>query len=286
MQVYGFVGRSGTGKSHRAEALASQLGADAIIDDGLLMHNRAVLAGISAKMQKTKMGSVRTALFLRSHESEDIKSGAEKVARLRRVTKSGARASLSAAADEVVTEIKKNKFSKILILGTSEKMIRIITRNLHLPAPRRMITIDEIASAEERRAARNERKNHGRHAIAIPTVETRRNLPGLFIGSLRRHFSTSEISIIRPTYSYLGPFYITQKALRQIIMLEIAKSPFNAMHEPSIYEKNNTLTISLSLKIDYGHSIFPAAAALQKALNEQITSMTAKYIAGIKIQAI
>jgi hypothetical protein len=283
MEIYGFAGRSGTGKSHRAEALAKRLGADAIIDDGLLMHERAVIAGVSAKLQKTKMGSVRMALFLEPHGdaarrevgANGSKSGGK-----------GAPPKISSAGEDVVQEIKKNGFGKILILGTSERMVRLIVKNLRLPAPKRIITIDEIASEDERRAARSERKNHGRHAVAIPTVETRRNLPGLFVGSLRRHFSASEISIIRPTYSYLGPFYIKQKAIRQIIMLEIGKSGFTANHEPSVNERNNTLTISLSLKSAYGKKIFPAAAALQKAINEQITSMTAKYIADINVQVI
>ena len=48
MRIVGFVGASGTGKSHRAQEAAKLCGADAIIDDGLLISDRRVIAGVSA----------------------------------------------------------------------------------------------------------------------------------------------------------------------------------------------------------------------------------------------
>ena len=61
--VYALVGESGTGKSFRSKLLAEQYNINAIIDDGLLIQDEKIIAGHSAKREKTYMGSVRAALF-------------------------------------------------------------------------------------------------------------------------------------------------------------------------------------------------------------------------------
>ena len=61
--VYALVGESGTGKSFRSKLLAEKYGIHAIIDDGLLIEDDKILAGRSAKREKTYMGAVRAALF-------------------------------------------------------------------------------------------------------------------------------------------------------------------------------------------------------------------------------
>ena len=63
MDVIALVGPSGTGKSHRALLVANQYKADIIIDDGLLIQDDKIVAGKSAKHEKTYMGAVRVALF-------------------------------------------------------------------------------------------------------------------------------------------------------------------------------------------------------------------------------
>ena len=45
MRVIAFVGPSGTGKSYRSVMVSQQYGADAIIDDGLLISHGKVIAG-------------------------------------------------------------------------------------------------------------------------------------------------------------------------------------------------------------------------------------------------
>ena len=61
--VYALVGESGTGKSFRSKLLAEEYGINAIIDDGLLIQDEKIVAGHSAKREKTYMGAVRVALF-------------------------------------------------------------------------------------------------------------------------------------------------------------------------------------------------------------------------------
>ena len=49
MEVYALVGPSGTGKSYRAISFANEMGILYILDDGLLIKDNRILAGVSAK---------------------------------------------------------------------------------------------------------------------------------------------------------------------------------------------------------------------------------------------
>ena len=54
MKIVSFTGKSGTGKSYQATALAQRRGFDAIIDDGLLIYKGQIVAGTSAKKCASK----------------------------------------------------------------------------------------------------------------------------------------------------------------------------------------------------------------------------------------
>ena len=72
IKVYAFVGPSGTGKSYRAQMVASEKNISYIIDDGLLIKENEVLAGESAKKAPTKVGTVKHALFYEKEERDKI----------------------------------------------------------------------------------------------------------------------------------------------------------------------------------------------------------------------
>ena len=78
IQVYAFVGPSGTGKSYRAQMVASEYNIRYIIDDGLLIKDNEVIAGESAKKAPTKIETVKEALFLDNNQSEEIKKAFRK----------------------------------------------------------------------------------------------------------------------------------------------------------------------------------------------------------------
>jgi ABC-type dipeptide/oligopeptide/nickel transport system ATPase component len=48
IKVYALTGESGTGKSFRAILVAQKYGVELIIDDGLLIKDNHILAGLSA----------------------------------------------------------------------------------------------------------------------------------------------------------------------------------------------------------------------------------------------
>ena len=112
IQVFAFVGPSGTGKSFRAKLVAQRYGIRAIIDDGLLIYDDEIISGHSAKLEQTYMGAVRIALFDGKEER-----------------------------DEAARAIRSLRLKKLLILGTSEKMAGKIATRLQLPPIQKFIHI-------------------------------------------------------------------------------------------------------------------------------------------------
>ena len=76
--VFAFVGPSGTGKSYRAQMVASEHNIHYIIDDGLLIKDNEVIAGVSAKKAPTKIETVKGALFLNNEKADEIKKAFRK----------------------------------------------------------------------------------------------------------------------------------------------------------------------------------------------------------------
>ena len=125
MKVYAFVGPSGTGKSHRAQMVASEKGINYIIDDGLLIKENKIIAGSSAKKAPTKIESVKHALFSKQEQKAEIRF-----------------------------IVKKYKPESILILGTSDNMVQKIAASLSFPEISETIYINEVATEEEMETAR------------------------------------------------------------------------------------------------------------------------------------
>ncbi len=202
ISVYALVGESGTGKSFRAKLLAQKYGIHALIDDGLLINDDKILAGRSAKHEKTYMGAVRVALF-------DDKEHRDQVARV----------------------LQKNKIKKILILGTSERMVKKIAERLQLPPPEKIIKIEDIATKEEIEKAIRSRQIEGKHVIPVPAIEVKKSYPQIFYKSIReflnkqknvlvkKNDALSEKSIVTPEFSKnRGRVEISEAALSQMAL--------------------------------------------------------------------
>lgn len=198
--VYALVGRSGTGKSFRAKLVAEKYGIDLIIDDGLLIRDQRIVAGTSAKREKVYLSAIKTALFAKDEHCRQVRHALE-----------------------------KERFKRILILGTSEKMVHKIALRLKLPKPARIINIEEIASREDIETAVLSRKNEGKHVIPVPTIEIHRNYPQFVYDSvkvfLKRSFSllpgkeqVYEKTVVQPEFGKKGKVTISESALTQMVL--------------------------------------------------------------------
>jgi adenylate kinase family enzyme len=176
IKVLALVGESGTGKSFRARLVAQRHGINYIIDDGLLIKDNRILAGRSAKTQKTFMAAVKAALF-------DEKSH----------------------RDEVARKLQTEKIRRVLILGTSEKMVNKIAVRLQLPVPVKIIKIEDIASQEEIEKAIRTRKIEGKHVIPVPSIEVKRSYPDIFYEAIRVLQRKRKTTGMRPAEAELNP---------------------------------------------------------------------------------
>jgi adenylate kinase family enzyme len=200
-KVFALVGESGTGKSFRSKLVAQKYGIELIIDDGLLIRDNRIIAGHSAKKERTFLAAVKVALF-------DEKSH----------------------RDEVARRLQNENFKRILLLGTSEKMVHKIAARLQLPPPKKIIKIEDIASQEEIDKAIRTRRIEGKHVIPVPSIEIKRNYPGIFYDAIRifkRRMSPAGIgpvptmhekSVVRPEYSKRGRVSISEAALSQMVI--------------------------------------------------------------------
>ena len=263
--VYGFVGPSGTGKSYRAQFVAGENNIEFIIDDGLFIHNNKIIAGKSAKKADTKIETVKHALFLSDEEREDIKKA-----------------------------IIENKPKSIMILGTSDDMVQKIAENLGLQSISKIIHIEDVATAEEIERAHYVRVTEGKHVIPVPTFEIKKDFSGYLLDPLQIFKSkgygnepyVDEKSIIRPTFSYIGNFTISDNVFRQIIeYLATKTSEINKINRVRIIKNEAGPTIYIEVTLIYGYNIRDILQDFKAKCKKEIEKLTAMNIQKIIIVA-
>lgn len=267
IKTYAFVGPSGTGKSYRAQMVASEKGISYIIDDGLLIKENEVIAGVSAKKAATKIETVKKALFNNPEESDEIKKA-----------------------------FRKYRPESILILGTSDNMIKKIRENLGLPELTETIYITDVATEEEMQEAKRIRQTQGKHVIPVPTFEIKKDFSGFILDPLQIFKSKgkdakpyiSEKSIIRPTFSYLGNFKISDTVFRQII--EYLATKIESIYKVSRVRidkigDNEGITIYIEVIVEYGYNILEALKEFKKKCKKEIENLTAMNVENIDIVA-
>ena len=258
MKVYAFVGPSGTGKSYRAQMVANERGINYIIDDGLLISGNEILAGISAKKAPTKIETVRNALF----QNEERKK-------------------------EIQEVIKKKKPESILILGTSDNMIQKIMENLGLTNLVETIYIQDVATELEMEEAKRMRQTEGKHVIPVPTFEIKKDFSGYLLDPLQifkfkgkgAKPYISEKSIIRPTFSYLGNYTISDSIFREIIEYMANKTDsIHKINRVRIENKETGIELEIDVTIVYGYDIFNELKDFKKKCKKEIENLTAMNV--------
>lgn len=264
MKIAALIGPSGTGKSHRALMVAYEMGLELIIDDGLLIRGARVIAGSSAKREKTKLGAVRRAIFTDDTHRKEVKRKIEEI-----------------------------EPSGILILGTSIEMIYKITKALELPDPDSIIDINDVASEREIKTAVNIRKRHGKHVIPVPTLEIKKDFSGYLLDPLKifdRRGSGSgnirEKSVVRPTYSYMGRYTISDTAISSIVSY-VSTQIEGVKKTGRVFVKNQSsgVVIDLDVVVEYGKPIKPILKQLQKDVVKKLEYITALNVLQINVTA-
>lgn len=270
IQVYALVGESGTGKSFRSKLLAEEYGIHAIIDDGLLIQDDKIVAGRSAKREKTYMGAVRIALF----DDKDHR-------------------------DSVAKVLRKTHIKKILLLGTSEKMVTKIAMRLQLPTPQKIVHIEDIATREEIEKAQKSRHVEGKHVIPVPSIEVKKNYPQIFSASMRDFFNKNkflskknknlggkmiEKSIVQPEFSKKGRIEISEAALTQMVMHCVLEcDPQVKIKKITIKTDNRGYRLIITVDVPFGTQLTGKIHKLQQYVIDKIETLTGILIEEVSI---
>lgn len=266
MQIYAFVGKTGTGKSYNAQQVAKQNDISYIIDDAILIKDTKVIAGRSAKTEKSKIASVKAAIFL-----DD------------------------ARANEMKEAIKNEKVDKILILGTSDEMVEKIANNLSLGEIYKTIYIEDVTTEAQREIAQKSRNIEGKHVVPVPTLEIKKQFSGYFMDSLKnlsfknkdnqKELEITEKTIIRPTYSYLGKYSISDTAISSIVNFVVSKvEGVSKIYKVNIVKFNDGMKLDIDIEVKYGFRIPNVASQIKNAVIYAIDNAAGINIFGINIK--
>ena len=263
--VYALIGSSGTGKSFRAKLIAQKHGIDYIIDDGVLIYDNKIVAGTSAKKEKIYLKAIKTALFDDDEHRE-----------------------------EVAHYLEKSRFKRILIIGTSEAMVKKIAKRLNLPIPSKIIRIEEVASKEEIEKAQYVRKTEGKHVIPVPSIEIKRNMPQIFYEGvkvfLRNRFlfrnksRVFEKAVVRPEFSKRGKITISETALSQMVLHCIDE--YNTAIEVNkivVIEERWGYKLNMDISVPFGVEMAGTIHRLQEYIIENIERYTGILIEELNI---
>lgn len=261
MRLFALVGASGTGKSYISTQIAQKYKLEYIIDDGLLISNNKIIAGTSAKKEKTKMASVKHAVFIHDAYAQEMKNA-----------------------------LKNIIPSSLLILGTSEKMVKQIAERLDLPEFNEILKIEDVSTPEKIQLALENRNRYGKHVIPVPTFELKQDFSGYFLRALKvfqKKLSTGEITqsektIIRPTYSYLGEYSISDNVISDMFSYEIIKSCLvYKINSIKISKLSFGIGVDITLTIEYGSNLQQISKFIKTDVVSKVcdyTSLNIEYV--------
>ena len=265
IKVFAFVGPSGTGKSYRAQMVAAENNIHFIIDDGLLIKDNEVIAGNSAKKAATKIETVKKALFIKEEQSKEIQKA-----------------------------LKKYKAESILLLGTSDGMVEKIADNLKLPKISKTIYITDVATEEEMETARRIRVTEGKHVIPVPTFEIKKDFSGYLLDPLQIFKSRgngqkpyiSEKSIIRPTFSYMGNFTISDNVFKQLAEYLANKlEEINRVLKIRVTNSDEGAIIYMEVEVIYGCNVVETLRDFKQKAIREIENWTSMNVAKMDVVA-
>jgi len=148
---------------------------------------------------------------------------------------------------------------------------------------------------EEIKKALRMRKIEGMHVIPAPTLEVQSRFLGALIEPLHiilpHHKETAspqlwtEQSMVRPTFTTLGKFYITETALKQIITYVINSSHlFGPIHNIAILDiskQKGNVVFKIELSGIYGTPLHLRTKILQKLIKKEV-----EYATNLNVQAV
>lgn len=228
-----------------------------------MIAENSIIAGVSAKREPTRLASVRRALF----------------------TEEAHRKSVSEA-------IKKHGYSSVMIIATSDAMAEKIALMLEISPISKYIRIEDIASPDEIELARHMRIDEGQHVIPVPTFRIKKYFSGYFLHPFRllqknldeNGKYNDDKSIVRPTFSYMGQYTISDNVLLNMAIHEAMQADYvervvriNSRTSP------HGIHIDMTITLTYGCNICEACKNVQSRVGEKLQEYTSINVRRVNI---
>ena len=261
IEVYAFVGPAGTGKSQRASQVARQHGIDLIVDDGLVVSRGRIMAGRSAKSEVNMVRAIRRAIF-----------------------------EYPAHRAEVSNFLEGHAPCKLMVLATSEGMMRKIVAKLGLNDPVKIIGITDVATQEEIDNALRERREKKQHVVPVARTQIQRNFAGKLVSQLKDLFKSKDKedgrTIVKPPFSFDGRVTIGKEAImgmcrRLVVMGEYVCK----VHEIDLETDDDSLAVNLEIDVKLvDRNALDIARLLQKKLRVGLSYFTGMDVKKVNVK--
>jgi uncharacterized alkaline shock family protein YloU len=266
-KVYGLIGPTGTGKSFKAYLLVDKYKIDYIIDDGLLIKDQKIIAGKSAKQEPLRIKAVKIAIFYETRHAREVRK-----------------------------KLFKERFRSLLIIATSERMLKKIIEGLHLPKPVKIIRIEDISTKEEIRKAKRSRFKEGKHVVPVPLVEVKKNYSNIILHAIhlildeskgfffkKRNKKIIEKTIVRPNYGGNGTISISESAIIQ--MIDICLSDYHNVKllKANIIERDEGYYFKINIAVSFNSDSAKIIKEIQNKVKYKIEDFTGITISRIDI---
>ena len=173
-------------------------------------------------------------------------------------------------------------------------MVEKIAQNLGLPKISETVYITDVATEQEMETARKIRVTEGKHVIPVPTFEIKKDFSGYLLDPLQifklkgngQKPYISEKSIIRPTFSYLGNFTISDNVFRQIA--EHVANKLDEIHRVLKTRVDNSAEgpiIYMEVEIVYGYNVVESLKLFKQKAIREIENLTAMNVVKMDVVA-
>jgi uncharacterized alkaline shock family protein YloU len=180
-------------------------------------------------------------------------------------------------------------------------MLEKICDNLWLNKPSSIIRIEDVTTEEERRKAVHVRSTQGQHTIPVPSMEIKHEFSGYFSDPLNRLIRRSkeknadvtsinadyERTVVRPTFSTLGSYSISDEALADItgIILRRKVPGAGELLKFEAEKQSYGVVINMEISLIYGFNAQAVLKEVQDKVSKGIEDLTAMNVVRVNVKA-
>ena len=171
-------------------------------------------------------------------------------------------------------------------------MVQKIAANLGLPPIKETVYIQDVATKQEMETARRIRVTEGKHVRPVPTFEIKKDFSGYLLDPLQIFKSKgkgekpyiSEKSIIRPTFSYMGNFTISDTVFRQILEYLASKTKgIYKIQKVRVSNYGDGASLYIEVTVTYGVNVMKEISGFREKAQKEIENLTSMNVVDMEI---